>query len=220
MSDETHRLRAVDRLGDELERAFAVAERAENAKRRRRRRWRVAVLTAVLVVIPPGAIATRSIWEPAPSTNDPEQPSGRTPAVLLEGSGPAERWRLTASNGPRGTCLMLGLLSGSATKSESCAPPNPRPGTVEMNLLNGAQDSFVYGAVRPEVAQVVVVAGGRREVVRPVAPSEDALRRADLAPDFKVYVAGFDEPIDPAAGLRVTALDANDAVVGRFPRGS
>jgi hypothetical protein len=220
VSEETHRVTAVDRLGDELERAFAVAERAENAKRRRRRRWRVAVLTAVLVVIPPGAIATRSIWEPGPSTDDPEHPRGGMPAVLLEGSGPAERWRLTAFSGPRGTCLLLGLLSGSATKTESCAPPNPRPGTVEMNLINGAQDSFVYGAVRPEVARVVVEAGGRRQVVSPLAPPPEALRRADLEPDFKVYIAAFDEPIDPAAGLRVRALDANGDVVGRFRLGS
>lgn len=219
MSDETHRVTAVDRLGDELERAFTAAERAENARRRRRRRWRIGLLTAALVVIPPGAIATRSIWEPAPSTNDPEHPRGRTPAVLLEGSGPAERWRLTATSGPDGTCLLLGLLSGSATKAESCAPPDPRPGTVEMNLLNGAQDSFVYGAVRPEVARVVVEAGARRQVVRPLEPPADALRRADLEPDFKVYVAGFDEPVDPAAGLSVTTLDANGDEVGSFRLG-
>ncbi len=216
MSDETHRVTAVDRLGDELERAFAVAERAEHARRRRRRRWRIAVLTAVLVVIPPGAIATRSIWEPGPSTDDPEHPRGSMPAVLLEGSGPAERWRLTATSTPRGTCLLLGLLSSSGTKAESCAPPNPRPGSVDTTLLNGAQDSFVYGAVLPEVARVVVETGGRRQVVSPLEPPAEALRRADLEPDFKVYVASFDEPIDLTAELRVRALDANGDVVGRF----
>ena len=219
MSDETHRLRAVDRLGDELERAFAAAERVENAKRRRRRRRRIGVLTAALLVIAPGAIATRSIWEPAPSTNDPEHPRGRTPAILLEGSGPAERWRLSAASGPSGTCLLLGLLSGSAAKAESCAPVDPDPGTVEANLLNGAQDGFVYGAVRPDVARVVVDAGDRRQAVVPTRPSAEALRRADLKPDFKVYVAGFDEPVDPSAGVRVRALDANGDVVAGFRLG-
>jgi hypothetical protein len=220
VSNEPRRVKAIDRFGDELERALRAAERKEQGRRRRRLRWRIGAVTAALVVIAPAAIATRSIWEPTPSTRDPEHRPAGTSAVLLEGRGPSEPWRLTSAPGPRGTCLLLGLLSGSGAKTESCSPPDPRPGTVEASILNGEQDGFVYGAVRPEVAKVVVEANGRVQSVAPRQPPQEALRRADLAADFKVYVAGFDAPIELDASLRVRALDARGNVVGRFRLGN
>jgi hypothetical protein len=209
----------LERLGRDLERAYAAEEAKGRVRRRRqRRRWSVAVALIALAVVPT-AVATRSLWAPRADRTDPGRPAGSHRAVVVaEDLAAAEPWRLGAFASNGGICLQLSVLAGTGTRSTVCGAPDRR--ALDATLLAGPSRWYVFGRA-PAAARLVRVVSpdGQAVDVPAVTPSGRARETLTTAPPgMRVYVAVFDAPVRSLEGLSAEAQDGRGRRIARYPR--
>ena len=214
----------LDELGDDLERAYRAGERSQEPRARaswwRRRGLVVAIATGVAVLLVPTAIATKSLWAPAADNASPGHPSRPTAPVQLEAPrAPTDSFRLSASQTDVGLCLHVFITGGGL--GESCAPHPSAAHPVTAFTGGGAHDGFVVGTVAPTARTVRVAVNGGQQDVTAFAPDPKRLALAHIPADFRLYAAFVPAAVIRAGALRVvvTALDAQGAVMGRYPAG-
>lgn len=213
-------LPALERWGEVLRDA---TERVEQRSARRRFPLHRSVLAAaVMLVLVPGAIATRSIWVDPVDAPDPLRTLDRTPPVLLaQGRSGAVTWRLGAflrRNGVR--CVQLETYAPEQAISGSCSAP--LAGAAELLIATdaGGGRGFVYGITGPRVAEVsVTAAGGPTVDVATQEPDPESLRRSGLPP-LRSYVAVFPGHVDLTHPPLVVARDAGGHVLGTMGSGA
>jgi hypothetical protein len=201
--------------GQDLHRAMRAEER-RLVRRRRRRRFVVAFVSASALV--PTAIATRNVWAPTADSLDPRAPLHKSdPVIIGEGLTREAPWRLSVYDSERGRCLQLELRGASTGPSASCSDRVPARADLDVRVTSGSQVGFVYGATSDRVRRVRVELPGQgaREVAT-MRPSAALLRRNGTEAGFRVFVATFDEPVQPTVPLRVLAEDADGAVIESF----
>ena len=207
----------LDELGHDLATAFRREERADAARRNRRRMRRVAIATASLFVVVPGAVATRSIWAPSPGS-----PPGafETPHAvrIADGTSGALTWRLAATQGSDGTCFEA-AVSGTGTsfgRVRSCSGTEPST-VVHLATQQIGSQVFVMGWADPRVARVVVDpgTGSAAQTARLVVAPRDRSEKAKIPAGSRAYVVTFTG--DPVPRPRVTAFDTAGREIGALP---
>ena len=204
-------------LGDDLAAGFRRAERAESARRNRRRFRNVAVATAALFVVVPGAVATRYIWAPDPGAPGAALESSRA-IQIADGRGDVLSWRLSAyTDGPE-LCWQLATFTATETYSRGNACAVPRDQSLAVATAGGGGETIVYGGIDPQVARIVVEpgAGAPAEEARIVVAPRDRVDKAGLPADARAYVASFLGDVTDGPPT-VTAFDASGREIARFP---
>ena len=207
----------LDELGDDLERAFRAQERPPRSTWWRRRGLVVAIAAGIAVLLVPTAVATKSLWAPAADESSPEHPARATAPVQLDAPrAPQDSFRLSASETDRGLCLNVFVTGAGLGESCSAHPTAGHPLTVSTGA--GTHDGYVLGAVAPSAATLRVTANGQTRTVAAFSPDSERLARGHIPANFKLFVAFFPAPTVGAGDrVRVEALDAQGAVVGRYP---
>jgi hypothetical protein len=203
--------------GDELYEATLRAEqrperrgRGGAGRRRRVPRRLAGVLALLALLLVPGAVATRSIWDDPVQRVGPRSPASASPAVrLAEGSAGDVRWRLGGWNASGGkVCLRTEAFRGGARVAvgSGCGVPQTR-GRLTAFLAGAGGVSLVAGTAAPGARTVVVrPPAGSPVRVATVAVAAESLRRSGIAQAARVYVAVF--PRGFGAALRAPAVRA------------
>jgi hypothetical protein len=203
--------------GDELYAATALAERPPRRRRRPLVR-RAELAVALVLLLVPGALATRGIWGDLAQRVDPGAPAASpSPARLAEGTSGDVRWRLDGYGAGRGQiCTRLEAFRGarSIASGTACARPQARGGLSVM-LVPAAGATFVAGTTGASVRSVAIAAGtADRLRVATLALSAETLRRGRLRGAARVYVAVFPRELSRRPGApRVTGYGAGGRVV-------
>jgi hypothetical protein len=198
----------LQRLGDDLERAYQAEElQQRNRNRRRRRRW-LTVAAATTLTAVPAAVATRAVLESSQTRG-----SGAA-AIVGRGTAGAESWRLSVHLGERGLCMRLTISVGAGTQSEICGPERP----LDVRRATSRQHAFVFGRAPARAAQVrLTVAGrpaGRAQVIVPTAA---ARRTAGLGPDARFYIVALASSVPANPPPRAQAFDAQGRLLVSTP---
>ena len=228
-------LRHAARLVDEREGSTPPRHAAHGDRARRRFQWltrRPALAaTAVLIVVALPLALTAGL------SSDPVDRGARQGAerattaageagALASGTGPEEAWVLTA----RGSaCVGLELAgqplattgcSGDATRDSAAAGAEDRgalqseaarPPRVNIAVVNGSRDGFVFGTVPGTTARVRVTIGDGEPITVPAR----AMGAPGAGGQAKAFVAAVDKPIPPRARVEVIAFDDQGGVVAR-----
>lgn len=207
-------------LGDDLADGFRRAERAESARRNRRRFRNVAVATAALFVVVPGAVATRYIWAPDPSAPGSALESSRA-VQIADGKGDLLSWRLSAAASEQdGVCWQLALFTAAESYGRGLAcMGDTLSQAVDVATSYAGGETFAYGGLDPQVARVVVDPGAGVEPkdAQIVVAPPDRVEQAGLPAGARAYVASFLGDLTDGPPPTVTAFDASGREIGRMP---
>ena len=210
----------LSELGDDLASAFRREERAESAKRNRRRLRRVAVATAALFVVVPGAVATRDIWSPEPIPGPTPAIEGTRAVQIAEGRSGGLSWRFSAAmTETDGLCWQVVLVSAteSGGRSPSCVAQS-RGEPLGLGAVIAEEGSLAFGWLDPQVARVVVDPGNGDppKEARIIEAPADRVEAAGLPDGTKGYVVDFATDLSNAPPSAV-AFDAAGRELGRMP---
>ena len=211
----------LDELGDHLVMAFRRQERAEAGRRNRRRFRHVIIATAALLVVVPGAVATRYIWAPDPGAPAAAGMEGNRAIQIADGRSGRFSWRLSAAVTERdGLCWQAAVFTATSDfgRSASCS------GYADGQPLGGATmqaegETFMFGWLDPRAARVVVHPGrGRapRDARVVVAPA-DRVEAAGLPAGTRGYVVSLPGDVGSRGMPTVVAFDAAGRELGRLP---
>lgn len=203
-------------LGDDLSAGFRRAEQAETARRNRRRFRRVAIATAALFVVVPGAVATRYIWAPDPGAPGAALESSRA-IQIADGRGDVLSWRLSAYTDGPDLCWQMATFTATENYGRGIACGTAPGQPLAIATSSARDETIVYGGIDPQVARVVVEpgTGDPAKDARIVVAPADRVDKAGLPEGARAYVATFRGVLDKPP--TVTALDAAGREVGRFP---
>lgn len=229
-------LPVMEELGVQLEAAAAREDAAAAAQSRapKRNRSRPAgwltgrrrpVTWAALVVLAVAALAIPvALLSSSGSPPTDRSPGVENDATIARGSGPQDAWALTLVPAQDATCLQLNIGGTTEPAAQTCikdpaADPSGRPPAmasrppVDFAVANGPQDGFVFGTVTSTAAKVRVSA------VEQQGTTDAQTASGRLAQEgVKVFVASFDEPLDPTKPVEVVALDQQGDVIAGLSR--
>ena len=211
-------LAILDDLDHDLGTAFRRAERVEAARRTRRRLRRVAVATAALFVVVPGAVATRSIWAPDPGVNAGTAFEGTRAIQMADGQTGTLSWRLSAVDSQGGVCWQAAIFTAtnSASRGVNCSI-DARGAPIGVAATLGDHETFVFGWADPAVERVVVTPqGGVPQTASMVIAPADRAERAGVPAGSRAYVVTFPGDVAEEPILAV-AFDAAGRELGRMP---
>lgn len=207
-------------LGDHLGDAFRREERAEGAKKHRRRLRRVAIATAALFVVVPGAVATRYIWAPGPASHPGAAFESSRAVQIAEGRAGRVTWRLSAAvTKTDGLCWQAALYTatenygrGSSCVGQSLGAP------LGLSVSHAAGETIAFGWLDPRAARVVVDPrnGEAPKAARIVKAPADRVKAAGLPAGTQAYIVGFASDLESAPPSAV-AFDAAGRELGRMP---
>ena len=207
-------------LGDDLVGAFRREERAEAARRNRRRLRRIAVATAALFVVVPGAVATRYIWAPDPVAVPGAAFESSRAVQIADGRSGAVSWRLTAAvTKTDGLCWQVAVFTATENygRGASCVA-HSFGAPLGLGTTHAAGETLAFGWLDPRVARVVVDPGNgdAPQEAQIVEAPADRVKAAGLPEGAKGYVVGFTADLSNAPPNAV-AFDADGRELGRLP---
>jgi hypothetical protein len=186
----------LDEIGRDLAAAYAPAPARPRVARRRVRR--IALATTALLVVVPGAVATRYIWAPDPGINKGTAFEDSRPIQVADGMGDHLKWRMSAFTADEN--LGRGLSCPALRKPEVRSLPEIAASELE---------TLYYGWLPPEATSVTVITGkGRRLEAQIVVASPDRIKMARLPEGLRFYVANGPPLRDVAEAPGVIIRDA------------
>lgn len=202
---------------------------------RRALRPALAALAVIALAVPVALLAHSALSPPA------DQPplAIQNAVTIARGSGPQDAWQLALTQTPDGSCLRLDIsgtqpgpatcLDDAASQARPDTPPRsqaaPRTDTPsqpppagslappDFSVTNGPRDGFVFGTVPPLASKVRVSTGDRELTTNARTPAGPLAQK-----DVKVFVAAFEQRVDPMKTIDVVALDAQGKVLTRVSR--
>lgn len=212
--------------------------------RARRRRWpaprpALVALAVIALAVPVALLARTALF---PST-DQSPPASRDALTVARGSGPHDAWQVTLTQAPGGRCLRLDVSgtppgpavclddAAAAGQAPPGAPPRsqaaprtdtpsqgPHNGSLappDFSVTNGPRDGFVFGTVPAPVSTVRLSIGDREVTAEARTPAGPLAQK-----DVRVFVAAFEQMIDPTKTIDVVGFDAQGKVVTSASRAS
>ncbi len=199
----------LDEIGRDLAAAYAPAPARPRVARRRVRR--IALATTALLVVVPGAVATRYIWAPDPGINKGTAFEDSRPIQVADGMGDHLKWRISAFMSEDGVCRQKSAITADENHGRGLSCPALRKPEVRSlpEIAASELETLYYGWLPPEATSVTVITGkGRRLEAQIVVASSDRIKMARLPEGLRFYVANGPPLRDVAEAPGVIIRDA------------